>query len=309
MKNGVRQDIYNMPTIPQRAGGLIPSPKDPRDLLLSAVSPSIIRIPKECPNPFDLDILFQNGYPHCVGYSCAAIKQEKELREKVSQIFDGDWIYKKCKEIDGFPNMQGTWFRIGLKVLQKYGAKPLNGLEDEASRYKIGTYALVDDMSFEGLKKAIFVNGALLGAFTGSNQGWQTAYIRPPKTGEVTWGHAITLVGYNENYLIGQNSWGNTWGDKGLFYIPKDYLPFEAWAILTDISSDIKEGWIALEFIRSIGLAEGARVTPITILNFRDKPGLVGKVIARLKPSDQLEIMKIGDKIDGYSWAKIKIIE
>jgi hypothetical protein len=155
-----------MPTVIP-PGGCVKSPPDIRDIPLSAVSPIPVRIPKECPPPFDLTPLNQGMNPSCVGFACACMKQEKELREKISQVFDGAWIYKKCKELDGMPNMQGTFFRIGLKVLQKYGAKPLEGTEDEASRYKIGTYAIVDDMSFEGIKKAYYVNGSLLGGFTG----------------------------------------------------------------------------------------------------------------------------------------------
>ena len=289
--------------------GCVPSPRDIRDIPLSAISPVPVRIPKECPPPFDLDVLDQDGNPYCVGFSGAALKQEKELREKMSQIFDGEWIYKKCKELDGMPNFPGTWLRICLKVLQKMGAKPLNGFEEEAEKFKIGTYALVDDLSFEGLKKAIFVNGALIAGFRGSNAGWQTAYIRPPKEGEAVWGHAIILIGYNENYLIGQNSWGKGWGDNGKFYVPKDYLPFEAWAVLTDLPSDIKEGWVAMEYLRSVGMVEGAKVSPVTVLNFRDSPGLKSNVLAKVKPSDQLEILKIGEKLDGYNWVKVKILE
>lgn len=295
-----------MPTIIP-PGGCVKSPPDIRDIPLSAVSPIPVRIPKECPPPFDLDILNQGMNPSCVGFSSACIKQEKELREKVSQTFDGAWIYKKCKEIDGLPNMPGTFFRIGLKVLQKYGAKPLNGSEDEASRYKIGTYAIVDDMSFEGIKKAYYVNGSLLGGFTGSNQGWQNQWVRPPKVGEILWGHAISIVGYNENYLIGQNSWGVDWGEKGLFYIPKDYLPFECWAVLSDLPSNEKEGWVAMEYLRSLGITEGAKVSPITVLNFRDKAGMNGNVISRIKPSDKCEIIKVGEKLDGYQWVKIRL--
>jgi len=289
--------------------GCMESPSDPRDVLLSAIQPVIMRYPKEYPPPFDLTILNQNGYPHCVGYSSAALKQEREMREKNTIIFDGDWIYKKCKELDQCPNMAGTWLRIAMKVLQKIGAKPIDKLEEEALKYKIGSYAKVDELTFEGLKKAIFVNGALLSGFIGSNAGWQTAYIRPPKSGETTWGHAVTLIGYNENYLIGQNSWGD-WGDKGLFYVPKNYLPFEAWAILSDEPTPTGlEGWCAAEYLRTLGLVEGQQVSPTTALKLRDKPGLNGGVIQIMIPSQKLEILKIGESLNGFNWIRVKLIE
>lgn len=39
-------------------------------------------------------------------------------------------------------------------------------------------------------------------------------------------GHAVTCVGYDDKSqrFIVQNSWGTSWGDKGFFYMPYDYL-------------------------------------------------------------------------------------
>jgi hypothetical protein len=131
-----------------------------------------------------------------------------------------------------------------MKVLKDIGAKPLNQLESEAGKYRIGAYANADDVSFEGLKRAIYQNGAIIVGFIGSNMGWQTTYPRIPKTGEITWGHAVTLIGFNKDYLIGQNSWGSSWGDSGLFYISREYINSnyfykEAWACLVDLPDDL----------------------------------------------------------------------
>jgi len=221
--------------------GCVPSPKDTRDILLSSVqSPIPLReLPENFIIPYQLPILNQNGYPACVGFSAANLKAEKERREQNLIDFDGLWIYQKCKEIDGY-NGDGTYLRIVMKVLKDIGAKPLNQLETEGFKYKIGGYASVDNLTFEGLKSAIYQNGVILAGFTGSNQGWQSAYIRPPQRGESTWGHAVSLIGWNKDYIIGQNSWGENWGDEGLFYLPQNYLPFETWAILVDLPDDFK---------------------------------------------------------------------
>jgi len=287
--------------------GCIPSPEDRRDILLSAIRPLVIRYPRDCPAPFDLAVLNQGSNPYCVGYACAALKQYLEMKEGNSVIFDGEWIYKKCKEIDGLPNMPGTFLRTGLKVLQKYGAKPLNGTEEEAGKYKIGTYVRVDDYTFEGLKKATFIGGCLLTGFYGSNEGWQTAYIRSPKEGEKVWGHATIKKAYLENYGKGQNSWGGGWGDRGDFYISPNYLPFEAWIVM-DLPT-YQEGWVASEFLRSLTFQEGAKVKPTTGLRLRESPGLNGRILTTLAPSQILEIVKIGEKIDNWNWVKIRIIE
>jgi hypothetical protein len=36
--------------------------------------------------------------------------------------------------------------------------------------------------------------------------------------------HAMLIVGYTGNYYIVKNSWGETWGDKGYCYLPKNVL-------------------------------------------------------------------------------------
>ncbi len=49
-----------------------------------------------------------------------------------------------------------------------------------------------------------------------------------------TWdksGHAVAIVGYNENGFIVQNSWGQDWGEKGFAH-----LPYEDWMMnATDV--------------------------------------------------------------------------
>jgi len=48
----------------------------------------------------------------------------------------------------------------------------------------------------------------------------------PKKGDQVLGGHALMLVGYNDDtqQFIFRNSWGEMWGDKGYGYIPYDYL-------------------------------------------------------------------------------------
>lgn len=36
--------------------------------------------------------------------------------------------------------------------------------------------------------------------------------------------HAITIVGFTQNYWIIKNSWGTNWGDEGYIYLAKDRL-------------------------------------------------------------------------------------
>ena len=180
--------MFKKKTFVGKTGGLVASPKDDRDYLLSSYMPQIQRYPSEYPPLFDLDILDQKNESSCVGMAVAGMKQYNELKEKTYKVFDGSWIYKEAKKIDGMPNVDGTFFRSGLQVLKDTGAK--TGDEDP-SKYKITSYALVDDRSFEGLKKAICLYGVVLAGFRGSNEGWSSEIIRPRKAGETEFGHAV----------------------------------------------------------------------------------------------------------------------
>lgn len=224
-------------TVPDKPG-LIESPTDFRDIPLSAIKKRFVPLPKKYRIPYVLNVKNQGHKPHCVGYSCATLKEFLERREGNNIQFDGDWIYRECKKIDGIPDFQGTYFRSGLKVLQKVGAMPVGG--GNPDKYRIGGYVRVDT-DFESLKQAIYEFGAILIGFIGSNGGWKTAFIRKPKSGETQWGHAIAGIGYEITYVDGQNSFGENWGDEGLFHFAKDYRPIEAWAVPVDLPNDWKE--------------------------------------------------------------------
>lgn len=285
--------------------GLLASPKDFRDIPLSAIAPIPARIPESMEQVFDLEMMDQNGYPACVGFSCATIKQDLELREKNNVIFNGKWIYDECKKIDGDPNLEGTYFRAGMKVLYKTGAMPARG--DDPARYKIGSYAIVDKIDPENLKTAIFLYGSVLAGFTGSNAGWQKEIVRAPKIGEATWGHAVALVGYTKDYFILHNSWGKDNGNNGMFLVPLNYLPFEAWVVMTDLPTP-PAGTIGWAAARTVDGSKQYIVngTVTTNLNLRECPnGKVRKVIPKgsalsILPEDEVSI-------GGYVWNKVLI--
>jgi C1A family cysteine protease len=48
----------------------------------------------------------------------------------------------------------------------------------------------------------------------------------PKPNDQLLGGHAIVCVGYNDTkkLWIMRNSWGSSWGDKGYFYLPYNYL-------------------------------------------------------------------------------------
>jgi len=218
--------------------GLVPSPIDYRDIPLSAVSTGVNPTPASYQIPYKLTIKNQGIKPYCVAYAGTTIKEYLERRQGNIIEFDPDWLYKQCKLIDGLmPGQEGTTFRAMLLVLKNVGCLPLGGDTNDLktiAKYRIAGYAYVN-CDFNSIKRAIYEFGAILIGFVGSNGGWQTAYIRIPKPGEVTWGHATTGIAFDVTYVNGQNSWGDQWGSGGLFQFLQTYTPFEVWAVISDL--------------------------------------------------------------------------
>jgi hypothetical protein len=280
--------------------GLYPSPPDSRDYLLSSFIPAIKRYPESLPPLFDLDVLDQKSEPSCVGFSLAGMKQFNEIKEKTYKIFDGSWIYAECKKIDGMPNFPGTYLRSGLEVVRNIGAKPVN--ENDPSIYRIKSYAKNDDNTFEGIKKALVLYGTVLAGFTGSNQGWSKEIVRAPLPGESTWGHAVFLVGYEKDYLIGQNSWGKARHNQGLFKVHRTYLPFESWTIILDKINEsrtpVKTGWVARNWISNNATTAN--------LNVREMPGTNHRIIEILPRGTKINTMGSPDIFaTGFWWREL----
>lgn len=62
-----------------------------------------------------------------------------------------------------------------------------------------------------------------------SREGWRNSpFVRPPKEGEKTYGHAIYLgkakLISGKKYIKFLNSYGDKWGDKGWGYLDRDYF-------------------------------------------------------------------------------------
>jgi hypothetical protein len=104
------------------------------------------------------------------------------------------------------------------------------------------------------------------------------------------------------DYLIIQNSWGDNKGNKGLFFCPKTYLPFEAWVILTDLPTPEPGliGWVASKYIFN-----GITTNP---LNLRSSAGLGGSVIAVLpKGTSVSRVDPEQVTVDGYTWVNVYV--
>lgn len=250
-----------------RATGAILSPRDPRDIPVTAIKPSLGYTPKTYKtNIAHLPILDQKQQPACTGYAHAQIVRDFEYKE--TGVFDPispRFYYALAKQRDGYPG-DGTQPRVVADISrilggvseevvpsdtslskQAYTSILLDPeLEDEAYPYRTKGYAYVDHTDIERIKQAIFLYGLVEITISMGNIK-KDGRVFPHK--ENLNQHRVVAYGYKHSnrlkiYFI--NSWGAKFGDNGLgyFYLD-DYLSVplatSEWMVYTDIPNEVRE--------------------------------------------------------------------
>ncbi len=221
-------------------------PKDLRDIPMGLVLPAI-------PVPLSIDytpqmtpVRDQGDEGTCVGFaSVVGVKEYADQKEyrKLIQL-SPRYVYSLCKQFDGAPEEEGTYPRVALKILLNYGVCPesfwpykphqsndhKSGADQKAKIYRIKAYARLK--SLIEMKRSLMVNGPFLAGVTVFNSWFtptaeKTGKIPMPEKGEeIAGGHAICIVGYDDNVKLFKfkNSWSVKWADKGYGYLPYDYM-------------------------------------------------------------------------------------
>lgn len=185
--------------------------------------------------------------------SCTAFAMGKGLRETLTNMSGATaapvsalYVYYKERELENSVDQDsGATMGDGMKVLQNNGAcldstlpydinnftqKPSAAAETEAANLKIDSTVPLADLN--ALKAQLASGKPAVFGFTVyesfmSSQTAKTGVMPMPKPNEsVLGGHAVFIVGYNDakKQLIIKNSWGDSWGDKGYFYMPYAYV-------------------------------------------------------------------------------------
>ncbi|MDE1767172.1 MAG: hypothetical protein KGI27_13010 [Thaumarchaeota archaeon] len=207
-------------------------------------------------------VYMQGQEPSCAG--CAGTSLWQILAQNGDEL-SFRFVYAlahKIMEADGLPRQQGTTGRSIMQVLQKYGVCsaalfpndttlswedfmdwtkiPPTAYVDALNR-RIGAYAQVTDLSFDGIKQATANHKALMIGMRVGPQMWTAPdgtvswnpndlfpvrIPNPVVSGHMVDGYAFTLLA--EDFL---NSWSKAWGDNGTGYFDESYEPeiFEAW--------------------------------------------------------------------------------
>lgn len=195
----------------------------------------------------DSPIFDQGALGSCTGNALAGALQFLEKKDKVPYIeLSRLFIYYDERVVENTVSIDsGAQIRDGIKTLAKLGVcsetccpyniqnfavQPGHKCYIEASKHRILSYYRLNTLS--DMLHCIntgypFVFGFSVYDSFESDQVVQTGIVNMPTTNEnLLGGHAVMAIGYDDNqkrFLV-RNSWGISWGQKGYFTIPYDYL-------------------------------------------------------------------------------------
>lgn len=201
--------------------------------------PPSIDLRANCPSVYD-----QGNLGSCTANAgIAARVMLNNLNTELSRLFQ---YYMERKIEHDINTDGGAQMRDIGKVLLQFGATPeaycpyviadfknapTQTAVNQAQQFKIKAYHSVADMP--GIKQvlALMQQPVLAGidvyeSFE-SNKVAANGIVPVPKPTEKNLGgHAILIVGYNDakKWFICRNSWGESWGDKGYFYLPYEFF-------------------------------------------------------------------------------------
>lgn len=283
------------PTPPIAFGGIQSNP-DYRDIPAAAV----LGAPADLPQKYKVDtaalpLWNQRRIGACVGHAAGKKKQNQEWDETHEVVpINPRFVYALAKAEDGLPN-EGTYYRLGMKILQKVGAPPeipeyLNDTNlshadyidiskipakayELAAKYRIASYATIGsfmNITEEQLMQGVSAgDGVLLGVQVGkewwTNKSGQSSWseadllpLRPPAA--IVSGHAIfadeyEVVGDSKLKIWHTNSWSKDWAAGGRGWFW--YHEYKQFLIEAWSAIDLPNDW--LEKLKQLPSAETFR--------------------------------------------------
>lgn len=248
--------------------------KDNRDYKINRLLSSKINTPSKINYRNEMSPVKNQGrLGSCVGFAVASMKEWQEQKEYLQEIKEGSlyrrekefydlseqWIYYKSKQIDPWPNQEGTSIRCALKQVSKLGVPPEKGWEYNDSKKgkpKPWTHMISKwrsggsyyRINYNELPESLYKYGPVVIGIVCFREIFNVGadgFVPYPKYPfEQFGGHAICLTGYNKNKDLYEfkNSWGSLWGNYGYGYFPGSYLRdfmMDSWVFLDeDISKD-----------------------------------------------------------------------
>lgn len=229
--------------------GWAPDLPDHRDLTYSAPAqflmalPTMVDLRPQCPPVYD-----QGQLGSCTANSIGGAIQFEQMKQNIANFTPSRlFIYYNERVIENTVNSDsGAQIRDGMKVVAKQGAPPETDWPYDITQYAVKPPAIAYTdaakhkvTSYQRVNRALaqfkgclasgypFVFGFTVYDSFESAAVAQSGHAPMPQPGEtVAGGHAVLAVGYDDSnqWFIVRNSWADTWGMKGYFTLPYQYL-------------------------------------------------------------------------------------
>lgn len=234
--------------------------RDSTDFRDLTYTPSLVQVHRQLlPDPKSLSVLDQGEEGACTGFGLAAsINTLLRMRDgRAASEVSPHMLYAMAKRYDQWPGEQydGSSARGAMKGWHKHGVclaahwrageqQYLTGKAlDSARLHPLGVY-------FRVLPKRIDLHTALaevgvLFVSAGTHRGWDElddGCIPFDPGFECDGGHAFAVVGYTEQGLLVQNSWGRDWG--GVKLSGRRYPGCALWTY-DDFEQNAWDVWVA----------------------------------------------------------------
>lgn len=236
--------------------GWMPDIPDARDYIYEAplqvkrsALPKAVDLRKKCSPVFN-----QGNLGSCTANALTAAvefakKKQRQKSFRLSRLF---LYYNERVMMGTVESDSGAYLRDGIKSLNKDGVcpekqwkysdkigpnapfkqKPTTDCYESALEDRIEKYMRID-LNIQSIKECLaegfpFVFGfAVYDSFLSASV-TETGKMPMPniRTERMRGGHAVMAVGYDDDkqVVIVRNSWGKSWGDKGYFYMPYEFI-------------------------------------------------------------------------------------
>jgi C1A family cysteine protease len=204
----------------------------------------LVDLRSTCPAVYNQDKLGS-----CTANAIAAAYEYDDIKQNEKDVFIPSrlFIYYNERKIEGsIDTDSGAEIRDGIKSISddgvcsedmwkyditKFTECPTQECYDDAKNHKSIEYKRVVQ-SLEQLKQCLiegfpFIFGFNVYSSFETQEVAENGIMPMPKEDEeLLGGHAVCAVGFDDNkrVFIVRNSWGDSWGDKGYFYMPYAFI-------------------------------------------------------------------------------------
>ena len=228
--------------------GWRPDKPDYRDCLYQVNMPTLKKLPSSVDLRIKMPKIYDQGQlGSCTAQAIAGAIQYDMIREKKRDFLPSRlFIYYNERVLENSVNSDsGAEIRDGIKVVNgigycnekvlpytiaKFKTQPSQKCYSDASKHKIMSYERVS-RDLDAFKTCLADGNPVIFGFSvyesfESKETSTTGVVTiPTKYEDQLGGHAVLMVGYTEKGdFICRNSWGDSWGDKGYFYMPAEYF-------------------------------------------------------------------------------------